>query len=308
MTHGPTDWVIGRGLLGSSVVDELAPAPVFASSIAWADPRRALQDLSDATADFLGASSGRVRIYWCAGKGVGSATAQQIQSEVETFRGFLNNLGQVGHGREIDLFLASSVGGAYSGRNDPPYTESTPPLASSPYGEGKLAAERLASEWATATGNRVFIARITNLYGPGQDLSKGQGLISTILLSYITHTPASIYVSLDTLRDYIFARDCARIVIAGVRRLPATPSGTAVLKIVGAGVAVSIGAILSEIKRLRRSLAPIVIGPGPATAHARDLRVRSEQWTDLDGFADTTLPAGISETYSSLVQQWAASK
>lgn len=305
MPARPTDWVIGRGLLGTAVAQELAPAPVFTAAITWSDPRQATSQLAAAAATFLQDQREPVRIYWCAGKGVTSASVEQIESEVHTFKSFLTSLEQIRPDHGISLFLASSVGGAYGGRNDPPYTESTPPIATSNYGEGKLAAEAAAAAWAKKTGDRAFVARITNLYGPGQDLDKGQGLISTILRSYITHTPSSVYVSLDTLRDYIFANDCARIVLAGTRRIEATAAGTTVSKIVGSGNAVSIGSVLGEIRRLRRSVAPIVIAQGPSVEWGRDLRVRSVVWPDLDALASTTLPAGIHETYSSLVARWA---
>lgn len=305
MSVRPTDWVIGRGLLGTAVVQELAPSPVFTAAVNWSDPQQAKADLSAAARDFLQDHDDPVRIYWCAGKGVTSASAEQIESEVLTFESFLASLREIGQDREISLFLASSVGGAYGGRDDPPYTESLPAVATSNYGRGKLAAEVAAAVWAQATGNRAFVARITNLYGPGQDLGKGQGLISTILRSYITHTPSSIYVSLDTLRDYIFAKDCARILLAGTRRLATVDDGTTVTKIVGSGTAVSIGSVLGEIRRLRRSVAPIVIAQGPRGDWGRDLRIRSLVWPDLDALASTTLPAGIDETYRALVSRWA---
>lgn len=54
--------------------------------------------------------------------------------------------------------------------------------------------ERLASAYGETHGWRTVIGRLTNLYGPGQDLSKGQGLISTLVNSAITLQPATIYV------------------------------------------------------------------------------------------------------------------
>ena len=167
----------------------------------------------------------------------------------------------------------------------------------SAYGETKLAMEKSLTAAASSARFRGFIARITNLYGPGQDLGKGQGLISVIVESYVTGRPVSVYVPLDTLRDYIFVDDCATVVVAAMRRLRQEPPGTVVTKIVGAMDALSIGAILGEISRLRRKPAPLITGQGNATGQASDLRVRSVVWTDLDSLVSTTLPEGLGAIY-----------
>jgi UDP-glucose 4-epimerase len=60
---------------------------------------------------------------------------------------------------------------------------------------------------------------------------------------------------------------------------------------------VSIGALLSELSRLRRRRGPVVLGGGDARGQALDLRIRSEVWTDLDGLVRTTLPEGLSRVY-----------
>ena len=68
------------------------------------------------------------------------------------------------------------------------------------------------------------MGRIANLYGPGQGLEKPQGLISQIIRSHLIRTPISIYVPLDTMRDYLFAPDCGELVVDALRRLPARAS------------------------------------------------------------------------------------
>ena len=152
------------------------------------------------------------------------------------------------------------------------------------------------------TGWRTFSRRITNLYGKAQDASNGQGLISTIARTYVTATPASIYVSLDTLRDYIYVEDCASIVSAGLLRLDTVPAGQTVLKIVGAMTATSIAAIIGEYSRLRRKRPLVVIRAGSAVGQAPDLRVRSIVWTDLDGLVRTTLPEGLALIHAAQVE------
>lgn len=293
-----SDWIIGRGLLGSAIISQLDRSP-FAASVRWGDPEQAQRDLREGLVRFMTAAEGPWTIYWSAGRGVTSTPRETMVSEGAVFQDFLNAVSELppslrDRGR---IFLASSVGGAYAGSEHPPFTEETPTAPLSAYGETKLAMELSLREAAARSGFRGFIARITNLYGPGQDLGKGQGLISVIVESYVTGRPVSIYVPLDTLRDYIYVDDCARVVIAGMEKLAGEPAGSVVTKIVGSMDALSIGAILGEISRLRRKPVPLVTGQGDASGQASDLRVRSIVWRDLDSIVSTTLPEGLGAIY-----------
>lgn len=293
-----TSWVIGRGLLGSAIINQLE-TQTFVASVNWSDPTASGRDLREALNRFLHDADGDWSIYWCAGRGVTSTPPEVMASERAVFEDFLDAFRTLPdsvteRGR---LFLASSVGGAYAGSIHPPFTEQTLPVPLSHYGETKLGMEGTLRDVASATAMRGFVARITNLYGPGQDLGKGQGLISVIVESYVTGRPVSIYVPLDTLRDYIYVDDCARVIVAGMEKLRTRPAGSVVTKIVGAMDALSIGAIMGEMRRLRRKPVPIVAGQGDATGQAGDLRVRSTVWPELDKLVSTTLPEGLGAIY-----------
>ena len=298
-----TDLVIGRGLLGRSILDLLPPATAVAR-VRWGDEDGAVEDLVHAATRFIEQAGNGWRIYWCAGAGVTATSADALDMEVRVYRRFLRALGGLNADARTGgtLFLASSVGGAYAGAGSPPYDEASPTAALSPYGVAKLKMEAATSEMSASAGIRSFTARITNLYGPGQDLSKGQGLISTIARTYITNQPASIFVPLDTIRDYVYVADCAAAVVAGVERASRLPPGTNVLKIIGSAQAVSIGALIGEFGRLMRRPPLIVLGAGNSSGQAPDLRVRSIVWTDLDALISTTLPEGISRTHRSLLR------
>ncbi len=298
------DWVIGRGLLGSAIASQLGSTP-FAASVNWADRTASENDLRAGLESFIAGADGEWSIYWCAGRGVTSTPRERMLAEGAVFSAFLDTVAELpedvrARGR---VFLASSVGGAYAGSSAPPFTEDTPTVPMSAYGETKLSMEQALRDQATAHGFRGFIARITNLYGPGQDLGKGQGLISVIVESYVTGRPVSIYVPLDTLRDYIYVDDCARVVLAAMSRMAAEPAGSVVTKIVGAMDALSIGALMGEMSRLRRKPVPIVTGQGDATGQAGDLRVRSIVWPELDAFVSTTVPEGLGNIYRAQLSQ-----
>jgi UDP-glucose 4-epimerase len=286
-------WVIGRGLLGRSIA-AARPDETFWIPVRWDDPVEAVADLRAGMREFS-QQPGELEIYWCAGKGVTSTSEHLLAQEVGVFEEALRAATELPAPvrARLRVFLASSVGGAYAGASAPPFTESTPVAPLSPYGRAKLTMEALLREATDAGGWRSLVGRITNIYGPGQNLAKAQGLISVLMAGQLTGRPVSVYVPLDTLRDYIFESDCAAIIDAGVRRLDVVASGTTVTKIIGTMRAVSIGAILGEIARMRRRHGGVILGGGDSAGQAIDLRVRSEVWPDLDSLARTTLPEGL---------------
>jgi UDP-glucose 4-epimerase len=245
-------------------------------------------------------------VAWCAGAGVTGTSAEGLQLELGALRATLDALGAAPDGRQGAFFFASSAGGVYAGVGTPPYDESSPVRPLAPYGQAKLEAEALVTEWSSSTGTPSVIGRIANLYGPGQNLGKAQGLISQICRSRLTGQPLSIYVSLDTLRDYLFAPDCAALVVAGMARLrreqPAHPGVTT--KILSSQRAITLGAVLGEMRRIFKSPPRIVFGASAvAASQAKDLSLRSRVWPELDRRSLTPFPVGVAITAADLLRR-----
>jgi UDP-glucose 4-epimerase len=337
----PVTWVIGaQGLLGSAVCRDLVRRgrPVICHAIAWDDPPEAISALGKAARSLL-ARHASWRIAWCAGAGVVGTSKLLLEQEIEALRGFLAELAAAlptdaaapstrGAARNHSpvastpgmtpnpsaaasipgtsvaggaLFVASSAGGIYAGSAQPPFTEQTPARPISPYGHAKLATEWLAADFSERTGVPVLIGRIANLYGPGQNVDKPQGLVSQLCRAHLTRTPVSIYVPLDTARDYLYVDDAARVIVDGLERV--REEGGRQIKIIASGRTTSVAAIIAELGRVTKRRPQIVLGASPnARYQARDLRLRSAVWPDLDRGARTTLAAGISATLESVGQ------
>ena len=298
----------GGGLLGTALTAALRSAGdgiVLTSHVSWTT-RQALADLGEAV-DRLAAAAltFRVpwRVAWCAGAGVTGTSDQMLDQEVATLAGFLARLaGTAGLGPGT-VFLASSAGGLYSGGGKgEPYDEHDVPVPISAYGRAKLAAEGVAGDFARRTGHRVLIGRIANLYGPGQNLSKNQGLISHLCRADLTRQPLSVYVSLDTIRDYLFVDDCAALVADMLDRADALTRAGATgepttLKVLASGHGTTIGALVAVCRQVFKRPPRLVLGTSTnARFQVKDLRLRSVIWTDLDRRGLTPLPAGIAAT------------
>ncbi len=299
-------WVVGAGgLLGRHVCDALRGEgdQVLTSDVPWQDTTETSAVLRSGIAALKQATAGRSwAVVWCAGAGVVATPKAALEAEVRVFETFLHDLSGLGAGGS--LFLASSAGGVYAGSSGtPPYTEHSPSRALAPYGEAKLAMERLAHSFAETSGSRVLVGRIANLYGPGQNLAKAQGLVSLLCQAQISGQPLPVFVSLDTLRDYLFVKDAAAMVVAGMKRLPEQPEAAVVTKILASGRGTSIAALVGEATRVFRRRPPVVFGASPASAaQVRDLRFSSLVWPEIDSLARTPLSVGLSATGGSIAR------
>lgn len=298
MTGRPYLWIVGSGgLLGKSIARNTPTQDLFdAGPFDWDSPR-VEQDLIEAGRRFRCAAGDRPRtIVWSAGAGIIGTELPALQRETEILRKIVDSIGE--QDLPATFFLASSAGGLYGGSREMPISEMTPISPISDYGNNKFEQEQIVRSWASRTGGRALIGRLSNLYGPGQSLSKRQGLISKICLSVLRKEPVRIYVSLDTVRDYFFVDDAARTIKTMLARsYDDVSEGGHLTKILAAGRSLSIGAVLGEAHRVLGRRPNCLMTRSPAAAQQSPTHVfRSDVWSDLDGKWSTPLPVGIWRT------------
>ena len=293
-------WVVGStGLLGSAVHRHLRERgrEVHTTSVRWSDPPAAVDALVRAATDFSEEGS---EIYWCAGAGVIGTSVEDLDAEVEVQHQFLERWEP--HPGRHSFFLASSAGGVYAGCTGAPFDETTTPAPLAPYGHAKLRSEELLRNFAHRHDVPLLIGRLSNLYGPGQDTSKPQGLISQLCRSQLTRQPLSIYVSLDTKRDYLYVDDAAAMAVSGLGAVSAR--GGVHVKVLASERSTTIGAILGDLHRISRRRPPVVLGTSVnARFQVSDLRLRSVVWPPTSGLAKTPLMAGMSATMADVGHQ-----
>jgi UDP-glucose 4-epimerase len=319
MTPPVTLVIGGRGLLGSRLVAAIQRrgGSALTHQVRWGSPDSASADLEGGAARLLDAAGDTPwRMAWCAGAAVTSSSRADLDAELGVLQRFLDNLAaltQARGSRSGSVFLASSAGGVYAGSDRPPFDEYSDPHPISGYGEAKLAAERLVHDYCARTGARGVVGRIANLYGPGQDIRKPQGLIAHLCHGHLTGQPVTVYVSLDTLRDYIYVDDCAEMILDAFDRNESETGchgeSRIVTKVFASQRSVSIGALLGESGRVFHRPIRVLVAASPfAAAQARDLRLRSVVWPELDQRALVPLPAGIAATAQDIHERWRASR
>ena len=268
----------------------------------WNERETLTQQLSAASVEFAQqVGTAPWQLVWCAGAGVVSTGPDELRQETEAFRHLLEALagalriGQMGSGA---LFLASSAGGLYAGSDRPPFTEHSPVMPLAPYGWTKVEQEAIATGWCSHHKVPLLIGRISNLYGPGQNLGKNQGLITQVCQRMLVRQPFSLYVPLDTIRDYLFSADCGALIADGLARLRHEASSAAhvpqVVKVFASQQPSTVATVLAEIRRVTKRPIRVILTASPSARHqAPDLRMASVVWPELDRRPLTTLGAGI---------------
>jgi UDP-glucose 4-epimerase len=243
--------VVGCGFIGSHVVTQLAadgrPPAVLTRSrprspeiAALAEPRLQLGSAADCDT-VERALEGVEHVAYCAG-GLLPVDSERDperdrQLTQEPVRTVLEALRQR---PEVGLTYLSSGGTVYGNPKRLPAHEDDPAEPISAYGRLHLACELEIERARAEHGLRATILRCSTVYGEHQAPSRGQGAIVTFLDRIERGETIDLYGDGGTIRDYVYAGDVARALIALLGR-----SDTPVVN-VGSGQ----GTSLIEVLRL----------------------------------------------------------
>jgi UDP-glucose 4-epimerase len=140
--------------------------------------------------------------------------AYDIMSNVVTSVNWLRRLGETGVRR---LIFVSSGGTVYGVPRTVPIGEDHPTDPISSYGITKLAIEKYVSTYASLLGLDYFIIRPSNVYGPGQRLHTGQGVIGVTADRALRGEPLELWGDGESLRDYLYVEDMTAAVVSLLR-------------------------------------------------------------------------------------------
>jgi len=234
------------------------------------------------------------RIIWAAGVGTVGATVDSLENETSLFKEFLGLL-KLQKGTIRSVLLISSAGGIYAGCDDERINEDSTVRPISEYGTAKLAQENSLEVASKELGFTSLVARLSNVYGPNQNLLKRQGLISSLVASTYKREPLPIYVSIDTRRDYIHVKDVAQVVNRFQDLSESLPVGN-YMKIICSGSTHTIAEIIGQIKLVSKRKPPIIFSTSiNSSFQPMQLAFESIRHTELDLIAKTLLPVGIAE-------------
>jgi UDP-glucose 4-epimerase len=125
-------------------------------------------------------------------------------------------------GEQRRLLLASSGGAVYDTRETPPDDEASPTARSSAYAGLKLDVEEALFATAGST-TQPSVLRLSNVYGPGQRLGTGQGVVGHWFRAMLEHEPIRLFGDPETVRDYVYVTDVAGAFVAASEAATAPP-------------------------------------------------------------------------------------
>jgi UDP-glucose 4-epimerase len=144
-------------------------------------------------------------IIWTAGKvnpSSGEHNALIIEEELANWNIVMNAFSEIKNYTDKRFVFLSSGGCTYTGTSLP-YFESDQALGTNQYGKMKLRQENSL--------NKIFpnnsIIRLSNVYGPGQSIGKGQGVIAEWVSAIRKGEMLKMYGNQDSFRDYIHVFD-----------------------------------------------------------------------------------------------------
>lgn len=103
----------------------------------------------------------------------------------------------------------SSGGAVYGEQSEEPIPEHVEPRPISSYGIIKLTCEKYLAMYADTFDIPCQVLRIGNVYGPGQHVSRGQGVVARLARSALTGELMPLYSGGKSVRDYIYIDDVA---------------------------------------------------------------------------------------------------
>ena len=109
--------------------------------------------------------------------------------------------------KPFHLIFLSSGGTLYGNPDSTPVDESHPLKPLSFHGAGKAAIEIFLRTFPTSPGKDITIVRPSNIYGPGQPLRRGFGIIRTMLEHALCGTEMEIWGDGMAVRDFLYIDD-----------------------------------------------------------------------------------------------------
>lgn len=146
----------------------------------------------------------------------------------------------------VRKIIFTSSGGTCYGPQSGPISEETLPRPFNPHGITKLSIEHFLNYFSEKAGIASDCYRIGNLYGPRMPLGQPQGVIGAWIKRILAGEPLDIYGDENTIRDYVFAQDAAKLMLHSLHDLDASGTynlgsgrGTSILELLDLFKAVS---------------------------------------------------------------------
>ncbi len=158
-------------------------------------------------------------VYYLASNSIPSSSWEDPLLEVESnLLPFLQLLNECVKRKVKKVVFISSAGTVY-GSSLLPLSEASPKKPFSPYGINKLTMEHYLHYFKSKYNINYDVFRVSNVYGEGQNTSKGLGVLNTLLENFAQNRATLIYGDGENIRNYIYVKDVATVLTKSIRNL-----------------------------------------------------------------------------------------
>jgi UDP-glucose 4-epimerase len=211
----------GGGFIGTALSDALAATgnEVVALTRSTTKPHhssiKCVAGNFSSPADFTPLLSGcRVVIHLASSSTPGSSAGNPLHELEHNLRVTFALLEALQNAPHCNLLFISSGGTLYGDKTTLPATESSRIAPMSYHGAAKAAAEHFISAWAQQYSRSATILRPSNVYGPGQAVRQGFGIIPTAFAKIMNNEALEIWGDGNAVRDYLFIDDLIQLCLA----------------------------------------------------------------------------------------------
>lgn len=253
----------GMGFIGKNLVEEFSSDPGFSISVFDSPAAEESRDAANGKFDFYGGDFNNEADLEAVFKqkkidlvvhlisttipagSTGSEIVYDIESNLVPTVKLLGLMRKYGASK---IVFASSGGTVYgpNPKGHPggsiPESNETNPICS--HGTVKLAIEKYICLSAYLHGLEYLILRISNPYGE-HHVSRRQGLINVVLRKVLDNQPVTIWGDGEIVRDYIYVKDCVKIIKTLIEKGVAGETIN-----VGSGIGYSVNQVLGMVKEI----------------------------------------------------------
>ena len=140
----------------------------------------------------------------------------ELEKNLLPFLSFLNYISSL----SVKKIVFISSAGTIYGSTDLNVTEDSHTQPFSPYGINKLTMEYYLNYFKVKYDIQYDIYRVSNLYGEGQVVKKGVGIINTFLENILSTHKIEIFGTGENVRNYIYIADVVRLITMSLSGLP----------------------------------------------------------------------------------------
>lgn len=152
-------------------------------------------------------------VYYLASASIPASTwnlpLAEIENNLTPFVSFMDALVQTSCKKIAFVSSAGTVYGPTKGKVDEAY----PRQPVSPYGIIKCAMENYLTYYQTKYGIQTDVFRISNVYGEGQNIDKGLGVINIFLNKIKTEGKVTVFGDGSNTRNYIYVGDVVKMML-----------------------------------------------------------------------------------------------